>query len=72
MPPRQLFVCAKSIAFAPPIVMVLNVNGEIPTLANVTVCRAEVVPTTWLPNSKDVVLRLPALTCWVTADEVEA
>jgi hypothetical protein len=48
-------------------VMLLIVKVVVPTFARVTVCAALRVPTVWLPNKSDVVLRLTPLTFWVTA-----
>src|ERR1700756_1335224 len=47
--------------------MLLIVSVVVPTFTSVTCWVALVVPTTWLPNNNDVVLRLTLLTFWVTA-----
>ena len=46
-------------------VMPLIVIGVVPTFASVTCCAALLVPTAWLPNSSEVVLRLRPLTVWL-------
>jgi len=46
-----------------------NVRGVVPTFTSVTFWPALVVPTSWLPNNKVLVLRLTWLTTWVTAAE---
>ena len=47
--PGQLFACAKSLPFAPAIVMPAIVSAALPALASVTVWAALVVPTAWFP-----------------------
>ena len=47
--------------------MLLIVSVVVPTFASVTCWVALVVPTSWLPNSNEDVLRLTLLTFWFTA-----
>ena len=56
--PPQLLLSEKFGLQAMPVI----VSVVVPTLAIVTVCDALLVPTTWLPNSSEVVLRLTLLT----------
>src|SRR2546423_15525037 len=56
--PPQLLLSEKFGLQAMPVI----VSVVVPTLAIVTVCNALLVPTTWLPNSSEVVLRLTLLT----------
>src|SRR5215472_4725083 len=66
LPPGQLFVWTKS----PLATMLLIVSALVPTFASVIACEALVVPTIWLPNSSDNVLRLTLLTVWVATGDV--
>src|SRR5690349_18659461 len=50
--------------------MLLIVSVVVPTFARVTCCAALVVPTTWLPNSSEVVLTLTPLTTWLLPADV--
>ena len=47
--------------------MLLIVSVVVPTFARVTCCAALIVPTIWLPNKSEVVLRLTPLIFCVTA-----
>ncbi len=55
----QVFVCAKSAAFAPVMPMLLIVKPAVPVFANVAVCAELVVPT-WVANVSDDGVRLAA------------
>src|ERR1700757_4916246 len=64
--PPQLLVSEKfALHWMLVIVMVV-----VPTFASVTVCAALVVPTIWLPNKSEFVLRLNPETIWVAAADV--
>ena len=47
--------------------MLVSVIVAVPTFVNVTVCAALVVPTSWLPNKSEFVLRLKPETIWLAA-----
>ena len=64
--PPQLLLSEKFGLQAKPVI----VSVVVPTFAMVTVWFALRVPTSWLPNSNDVVLKLTPLTFSVTAAEV--
>ena len=56
----QVFVCAKSAALVPATVTPETVSGADPEFVTVTVCGADVVPTSWLPNVSAVALSVAA------------
>ena len=60
LPLGQVFVCAKSDAFVPLMVILLILNGVVPLLVSVTACAALADPTFWLPKLTLVGLRLTA------------
>src|ERR1700758_3544390 len=49
--------------------MLLIISVVVPTFARVTCCAAPMVPTTWLPNNSEVVLRLTPLPFCVTVKD---
>jgi hypothetical protein len=53
----QLFVCAKSPALVPVMVIPLMVSAALPLFVSVTVCAALVVFIGWLPNGTEVGVR---------------
>src|SRR5438270_9911762 len=59
--PPQLLLSEKFALQA----MLEMVKVVLPTFARVTCCVALMLPTTWLPNNSEVVLRLTPLTLWV-------
>ena len=61
--PPQLLLSEKFALQA----MLEMVKVVLPTFARVTCCVALMLPTTWLPNNSEVVLRLTPLTLWVAA-----
>jgi hypothetical protein len=48
----QVFVCAKSPLFVPPIPMLEMVSGALPLFVRVTTCAEPLVVTSWLPTLK--------------------
>jgi hypothetical protein len=48
---QLLVACPKRFGFAPPIVMLLMINGTALLLVTVTVCAALVVLIGWFPNA---------------------
>src|ERR1700757_1140912 len=50
-PIGQVLLCPKRVGFAPPIVMLLMINGTVPVFCTVTLCGALVVLIAWFPNA---------------------
>ena len=50
--PGQVFVCAKSPLFVPPITMLVIVSGALPVFVRLTNCAELLVVMSWLPTLK--------------------